>query len=159
MPEGNARHGGSGQNAFVNLRWRLTAVTCVAAIVAVAVAGCADEGSSSEDGASKTVPTFESPHTTGGAALLVGTLELNGTCVFADDALIIWPFGAVLREGDPPVVELPDGGEVPIDGDEDQYGGGFIAESGVGVEELSPEAQDCLDRLGLASAWLLFGDA
>lgn len=99
------------------------------------------------------VPTAESMD-----ALVTGRLLVEERCVVlqagaAEPVLVLWPEGAeVVGAGATLAVRLPAGGEVPLDGERRDHGGGFVNEAPPG--EVLPEHLAGIDALARCAARL-----
>lgn len=119
---------------------------------------CEACGDSSDDpaeqGGSPDIVVDDATDVTAPAALLVGRLDVEQDCVVVESdegtTLTVWPSGTRVSDSDPFVVILQDGEEIPIDGAEQSFVGGFAG------SELADSA--CIERLDADTVWLMASD-
>jgi hypothetical protein len=102
-------------------------------------------------------------------ALQPGRVLLEERCVVLETdrdlgavgrALLLWPEGTTVGGEDDPVVRLPGGTEVPLDGEERELGGGYLNEGGPLPEELAgiDALAACSERVGTTDVYQVAHD-
>ena len=127
---------------------------CAAVVAALLLASCGDQ-------AEPTTPviTMSDDVDLFPAAIVTGTLELQGGCLTLDDAVALFPAGTEWDDA-AEEVKFPDGSRWPI-GDEVEGGGGYAQAEGIRDTRLGDDGTEaayvCAQTLGAPEVAVISG--
>ncbi len=138
-----------------------------AAVVAIALlTGCGDDGGAGDaDGSaavgdgSAAVELAVVDSRDSMDALETGRVLVEERCAVLQTAdgrvLLLWPEGTTVEGDDAPVVRLPGGAEVPLDGEEHDIGGGYLNEDDPLPDRLAEieVLAACAERVGTTDVY------